>query len=186
MANLTADCPRCNSQKITFNVRDLIFTGLRHNWQKWYEAFCICQQCLRSTVFVLYDRNGSKAKTLRNNGLLSSHNNLNEALYIHERVSPQDNPAISIPENIPEKIKTVLIEGELCMATGCYSAASTIFRLCIELAIRDKFPSRTKQNMACGKETDDVISKTLQQEDAESLHRFTVVLLKSIYSGKTQ
>jgi hypothetical protein len=182
MAELTANCPRCNSQRITFKVRDLIFTGIRHNWQKWYEAFCICQKCLRSTVFVLYDQNGSKAKILRKNGLISPHANLNEALYIQGVVSSKDNPVLSIPEHMPEKIKAVFNEGELCMATGCYSAASKIFRLCIELAIRDKLPSsRIKRDVACGKQTDGSIPKTLQQEDAESLYRFTIILLKSIY-----
>ena len=44
------------------------------------------------------------------------------------------------PEHLPEKIATAFNERATCLAVGCYNAAATMFRLCIDLATRSELP----------------------------------------------
>jgi hypothetical protein len=53
VAQLVADCPRCGAKKITFDVTQEHLLGLKYDWQHHYEAFAICRNCHRSTVFFL-------------------------------------------------------------------------------------------------------------------------------------
>ena len=56
MSEYVADCPRCNSRMITFDVlsaHSLTSSSYsRRNKQK-FETFCICRNCNTATVFVL-------------------------------------------------------------------------------------------------------------------------------------
>ena len=53
MAILVADCPRCSSQQMTFDAHYAIPAGIGSDWQRYFEVFCQCRHCSRSTVFVI-------------------------------------------------------------------------------------------------------------------------------------
>ena len=53
MAELVANCPRCKANRITFDLLAAVTTRVLYEWQRWYEAFCVCRTGRRSTVFVL-------------------------------------------------------------------------------------------------------------------------------------
>lgn len=55
MAELVANCPRCRTRSITFDVTALNPIGQR-GWQHIFEAFAICRHCKRSSTFVLEGR----------------------------------------------------------------------------------------------------------------------------------
>jgi hypothetical protein len=52
MAELVANCPRCGTRRITFDVTALLLVDMQHGWQHWYEAFAVCRHCSRSTILL--------------------------------------------------------------------------------------------------------------------------------------
>lgn len=72
MAEMVADCPRCGAKKITFDLTQAIIVGFEHQWQNWYEAFCVCRQCRRSTIFKLSESVHGNYKYVHETGLLNS------------------------------------------------------------------------------------------------------------------
>ncbi|WP_395316604.1 DUF4145 domain-containing protein [Variovorax sp. UC74_104] len=55
-------------------------------------------------------------------------------------VSIKDVAAEAPPEHLPESIDAVFREAVTCKSVGCYNASATMFRLCLDLATRDKLP----------------------------------------------
>lgn len=53
MAILVGNCPRCGAKNMTFEVLHEIHFRTDYEWQRWYETFCMCRNCLRSTTFVV-------------------------------------------------------------------------------------------------------------------------------------
>ena len=53
MAELVANCPRCGSRHITFDVGAATAYRVEYGWQHWYEAFGVCRHCGRTAIFVL-------------------------------------------------------------------------------------------------------------------------------------
>ncbi|MBZ6974952.1 DUF4145 domain-containing protein [Klebsiella grimontii] len=43
-------------------------------------------------------------------------------------------------EFIPEKINDIFIEGAKCLSVGCYNAAATMYRLCLDMATKELLP----------------------------------------------
>lgn len=141
MSELVADCPRCGSKKITFDLTQQHHVRTRYNWQRWYEAFCVCRHCGRSTVFVLSQNTTADTKIVHENGLLNLTGSVNGYMDIEGCITLKDFGAQSPPEHLPEDIKVVFEEGAKCLAVDCYNAAGTMFRLCLDLATRSKLPS---------------------------------------------
>ena len=67
MAELVSNCPRCGSTRMTFDVLSTLPTTTQYNWQRWYEAFSICRNCHRSTVFVIAQKEYEEGDFLRSN-----------------------------------------------------------------------------------------------------------------------
>lgn len=44
------------------------------------------------------------------------------------------------PEFVPPEINDAFIEGAKCMSIGCYNAAATMFRLCLDFATKELLP----------------------------------------------
>jgi len=54
MSLLVADCPRCGSKQITFDVvSQHPGAPLPQGWNQ-FEIFCICRACKNSTTFVVF------------------------------------------------------------------------------------------------------------------------------------
>ena len=53
MSELVSYCPRCGAKEMTFDLLGAILVGIEYSWQHWFEAFCVCRNCKRSTTFVL-------------------------------------------------------------------------------------------------------------------------------------
>jgi len=211
MSELVADCPRCKAQKITFDLIASIPTGVYYDWQHWYEAFCICRNCDRSTVFVLSQREYGtiKSETKLEHAALS----VNHLMEIRGHISLKDMAARKPPEDLPLKVEAAFQEGAACMVIGCPNAAATMFRLCIDLSTREVLPqgngngpnARTRRDLGlrlpwlfdngklpsdlrdlstCIKEegNDGAHQGTLSEEDAADILDFTFVLLERLYT----
>lgn len=140
MAELIANCPRCGSKKITFDVKSAHVIDHAYGWQNHYEAFAVCRHCHRATVFVLSESVNGDYEYVHKVGLTKVEKALNGYVDIKGYVSLKDENVVSPPEFIPKEIDAAFREGATCFAVGCYNAAGTIFRLCIDLATRPKLP----------------------------------------------
>ena len=140
MSELVSDCPRCGSNRITFDLASQTAIDTRHNWQQWYEAFCICRHCGRSTVFVLAEKGIHEAEFIRKTGLAKISGAVGDLVRIEGFISLKDRMAMAPPEYLPEDILAIFSEGATCLAVGCFNAAGTMFRLCVDLAANSMLP----------------------------------------------
>lgn len=212
MSELVADCPRCGAKRITFDLIAQTHVSTRYDWQRWYEAFCICRHCGRSTVFVLSEEGIDEAKHIRKLGLAQLSGAVNGLVDIESFVSLKDRAAIPPPDHLPEEIRAVFSEGATCLAVGCFNAAGTMFRLSVDLATKSLLPdddeglnSKIRRNLglrlpwlfehhllpeslrelsSCIKEdgNDGAHEGSLKKEDAEDLLDFTTALLERLYT----
>lgn len=140
MSELVADCPRCGSSRMTFDLISHTLVGYRHQWQSWYEAFCICRHCSRSTVFLLSEKGIEESKVIRQAGLPKLTIAANKLVSIENYVSLKDTKSIDPPDYLPRELLSVFAEGATCLAVGCFNAAGTMFRLCVDLATKSLLP----------------------------------------------
>ncbi|HPW48268.1 MAG TPA: DUF4145 domain-containing protein [Candidatus Saccharibacteria bacterium] len=140
MSELVADCSRCGANKITFDLVGAINTRVLYDWQNWYEAFCICRQCNRSSVFVLSESVNGDYSYVHKTGLVKIEGAVNRFVEIKGVISLKDKVTYSPPEFIPSDIEAVFREGATCIAVDCNNAAGTMFRLCIDLVTRTLLP----------------------------------------------
>lgn len=142
MSELVADCPRCGASRITFDLTSQ--TGVvevRYDWQHWYEAFCICRHCGHGTIFFLSEAGINEGKVVRNIGLAKIEGAVNRFVRMEGFVSRKDEAGIPPPEHVSPEIAAVFSEGATCLAVGCFNAAGTMFRLCVDLATRPLLPA---------------------------------------------
>ncbi len=146
MSELVSDCPRCDSSRMTFDL--VSQTVIKVNgWQNIYEAFCICRHCKKSTVFVLRERGIEESKYIRQSGLNKVSSAINNLVNIEDYISLKDASNIEPPEYLPEKLGTVFSEGTTCFSVGCFNAAGTMFRLCVDLATKALLPEDDRDGL---------------------------------------
>jgi hypothetical protein len=141
--NLVADCPRCGAKSITFDVHGAIIDSHRHSWVTVYEAFCACRRCHKSTTFVTAMKNeayGSRGALGDPKQILSLDICLNQYFEIERHVSLRDQVTTKAPDFLSKELDNAFSEGAACFAIGCYNAAGTMFRLCVDLATRPLLP----------------------------------------------
>lgn len=147
MSELVTDCPRCDSKHITFDVRSYVYIGENYGWQNWYEAFCVCRGCGRSTVFILSERSPDASTHISQIGLAKTTQSINSLVDIHGHISQKDEVTQTAPEYLPNEIKAVFDEGATCLAVGCPNAAATMFRLCVDLTTRSLLPKEDRDGL---------------------------------------
>lgn len=141
MSELVANCPRCGAKHTTFDIPSHIPTVRKYDWQNWYEAFCVCRHCRRSSIFVLCDAGINERNVIEKSGGLSNVKGaVNGFVRIQGHISLKDSDGVVPPEHLPEDIHTAFVEGATCQAVKCFNAAGTMYRLCIDLATRQLLP----------------------------------------------
>lgn len=139
MSELSADCPRCGVKEVTFDVVGAMSVGGEQILQR-YEAQCGCRRCKCSTVFVLQVASIEAQRYVHHNGVAHFNGSLDGLVNVIDYVSVRDMNAASPPLDLPAPIAKVFAEGATCMSVGCYNAAATMFRLCIDLATKSMLP----------------------------------------------
>lgn len=147
MAQLVANCPRCGANKITFDLVSAIKTRIYYDWQNWYEAFCICRQCLRLTTFVLSESVDGDYEYVHKTGLVKIEGAVNRFVTIEGMITLKDTAAVEPPEFVPESIESIFREGATCLSVGCNNAAGVMFRLCIDLVTSALLPTEYVQGL---------------------------------------
>lgn len=140
MAEMVSDCPRCGSLKTTFDIHASNVIDLKHGWQKWYEAFCVCRRCVRSTVFVVKQTSIETKNFFSNSGPEKLSSNANHHVAVESFISLKDRDVTAPPEHLPNNVEAAFVEGARCLVVGCPNAAATMFRLSIDLATKVMLP----------------------------------------------
>ncbi|MDH5573710.1 MAG: DUF4145 domain-containing protein [Gammaproteobacteria bacterium] len=211
MSELVADCPRCGAQEMTFDLVSQLPIYKEHNWQMHLEVFCICRRCSRSTTFLVSQKEIDGEKYIKN-GLPKLDFSANKIVRVERYIGLRDISSDKPPDHLPGEIEAPFNEGAACMAIGCYNAAGTMFRLCIDLATRAMLPDEeeglnntVRRNLGlrlpwlfdnnilpealrelstCIKDdgNDGAHQGTLSKEDAADILDFTYVLLERLYT----
>lgn len=212
MSELVANCPRCGAKEMTFDLWHQLLLYVKYDWQYWFEAFCVCRKCNKSTTFVLAQKEISGKDEIKK-GLANLKRAVNQLMRIEGYISLKDIVTTKPPEYIPENIDSIFREGAACMSIGCFNAAGTMFRLCIDLSTmamlpkdeikglsskvrrslglrlpwlfdNEILPEALKELSSCVKDdgNDGAHEGTLTQEEAEDLLDFTYEFLERIYT----
>ncbi|MBY0408188.1 MAG: DUF4145 domain-containing protein [Rickettsiales bacterium] len=139
MPILVEDCPRCGAVNMTFDVTSINRIKSFHDWQNSYEAFSICRHCNTSSICIL------RQKTVQNglgdpNSIILLGGSLNSFFNSSGFVNLSHSTKYLPPEYLPEQIKSVFIEGTICLSVECWNAAGTMFRQCLDLATKPMLP----------------------------------------------
>ncbi len=141
MSKLVADCPRCGAQRMTFDLLNTLRTHTEYSWQNWYEVFCVCQHCFRSTIFVVSDEAPSDALKKLSGRLQDADHAVNMFVKVEGVISLKDRASVPVPEHVAPAIAAAFDEGARCRAVKCPNAAGAMFRLCIDLSTRALLPA---------------------------------------------
>lgn len=141
MPEIVADCPRCGAKKHTFVAKTFVPTYTSYNWQRHYEPYCVCKNCLRGTIFTIAQKNIEDGDDFRRKDFLASFDgSLNQILTVTGFVSLRDNSAQKPPADTPEIIEKIFREGAESVAGNCPNAASAMFRLCLDITSKSLLP----------------------------------------------
>lgn len=144
MSIVVADCPRCGSKAVTFDVGQSIQVDYRYNWQRVFEHFAVCRHCHQGVILVGHqdhpDRDISADR-------LPDLKALNDVVSIVDYVSLKNEAPGEAPEHLPKAIEAAFNEGSACLAIGCFNAAAAMFRLCLDLATRDHLPKEDAEGL---------------------------------------
>ena len=140
MAELVANCPRCGAKKITFDVTQVHYLRTEHGWQEWHEAFSICRECKRGTIFILSDSVDADYQKLHKTGILSLPVSINNYCRIERYVNIRDLAAMAPPEHVDDPVDAIFREGSTALAVECFNAAGTMYRLCLDLITEPLLP----------------------------------------------
>lgn len=147
MSELVANCPRCKSQKITFDAIADNFISREYGWKRFYEVFCICRSCKSSTIFVLSQSDINSQNMLDRAGPSALKLALTGIMTVETYISMKDAAPEAPPDYLPPEIESAFREGAACMSIGCFNAGATMFRLCLDLATRTMLPDGSENGL---------------------------------------
>lgn len=219
MALVVADCPRCGTKRINFSVVGLFqclhVEGNGHNpARNFFEVQCACAECKRSTLFKVSQ--STNYPTLNDIEWGAAPINLKDIARIDGFVTPADFGVAASPEHLPSDIETAYNEGSKCLSIGCFNAAATMYRLCLDFATKALLPppdeepnSKVRRSLGfrlnwlfdnqllpevlrdlaeCVKDdgNDGAHEGILDEESALDLRDFTFLLLERLYTEKAR
>ena len=144
MAVLVTDCPRCGAKKMTLDVLATIPRFTEAGWKDFYEVFAICRACKKSGTFLISLREYNYRERFREPDKITKYEyGLDNFFNIEGVISIKDRAKFNPPEHMPTNIETAFREAAACMTLGCWNAAGSMFRACVDLATRPLLPDPT-------------------------------------------
>lgn len=211
MSELVADFPRCGAQHITVDVLATHRTRIEHGWMGWHDAFSVCRNCDRTTVFILRLREYEGRDLQR--AITGIRDSVNKYFTVEGYRTLKDTIRVTAPDFVPADIVAAFDEGATCMAVNCFNGGGTMFRLCIDHATREllpevdenglnrqirrslglrvqwlldngRLPEALRELSTCIREdgNDGAHAGTLTKAEAEDLLDFTMLLLERLYT----
>ncbi|MCL0109410.1 DUF4145 domain-containing protein [Klebsiella pneumoniae] len=214
MSHVVEDCPRCGAQKIAFDVRGVNVCGSYRGFHNEdilrYEAFCVCRECSQTTLFLVESCDSqTRLDDVPWQGVTFNFTKIGKII---RAISPADLDYSEPPEHLPKHIHDAYEEGAKCLSIGCYNAAATMFRLCLDYATKGLLPegeegpaSKVRRSLGlrmewlldnkilpealrelaeCVKDdgNDGAHEGILDKETAEDLDDFVYILLERLYT----
>lgn len=144
MAMIVTDCPRCGANSITHDMLFDIQIGTNYykGWGFHYECLAVCRNCSRPTIYNLLQKEYKSTEYLIQNDLSSLDKSINYLVEVTGYISIKDQHKFVAPDYVPDTIKVIFDEGATCLSVGCYNAAATMFRLCVDIIAREKTPDQ--------------------------------------------
>lgn len=140
VATLRADCPRCGTEHVTFDVKGSNKVGTDGtDWCHIFEAFSVCRHCKKGTIFVIrLQEYAISSAVLRSEYWINAH--LNDGFRVSGIISLKDRVQNTPPEHVPDEIAQIYREGSACASIECFNAAATMYRLCLDLVTKPMLP----------------------------------------------
>jgi hypothetical protein len=154
MAELVANCPRCGTANITFDVLAAYFIRKQYDWLHTFETFGICRKCHRSTVYVLVQREISWNDRKEGLRLQEYKGALNDFFDVRGFINLADRAKVDPPEHTPPDIAAIFVEGASSIAVQNWNAAGAMFRLAINLATQPLLPKEQNPGLTRRKRRD--------------------------------
>ncbi|EQC0078309.1 DUF4145 domain-containing protein [Serratia marcescens] len=137
MATLVFDCPRCGVKRVTFIVRGIILDASNSND---YDYFCECRVCKSAVVLNVSKKLDMISQSMGKEEILQKTGIIDHFVTVNGYSTFVDYSFKRPPEFLPPEINDAFIEGAKCMSIGCYNAAATMFRLCLDFATKELLP----------------------------------------------
>jgi hypothetical protein len=141
MSQIVYDCPRCGAAHTTLDVTAVTALPRNYAWQSKWEVFARCRACLRSSILIIALNTGVNDRVAAIENPLDTKNGLNEYYRVEGYISLKDRAAAPPPDHVPDRIASIFREGAMCIAVGCWNAAGTMFRLCVDLTTQSMLPA---------------------------------------------
>jgi len=142
MALLNAECPRCGTKHVTFDVSAQKSRGIvRAGWVERFELFCVCRHCHTSSIFIVDNTNYETVNKWGDpRGAVGYDGYLNDYFSVIGYINLKDHNREPAPEHVPEQLEQMYTEGGTCVAVGCWNAAGAMFRLVVDMATKSLLP----------------------------------------------
>ena len=141
MPTIVEDCPRCGAKSMTFDVVSDVWQGTRYNWQDIIEVGAICRRCKGQSVLrISLTEVGAKGRFHETGSVTKLVGDLEPLFRSDGFIDVSEVNAMDAPENLPPDIDAAFREGAKCLAIDCPNAASSMFRLCLDMATRSLLP----------------------------------------------
>lgn len=147
MPLLVTHCPRCGAKDHTFDVLAANPTGFAYGWQQWYETFCRCRACEKTTIYVLSQNMNSDHSAFRKKGIMNHDDSLNKYCDVERFINIGDVKAVSPPDHLPPEVKLAFEEAARSLAIDCWNAAGCMFRTSIDLATKGLLPKEEVEGL---------------------------------------
>jgi hypothetical protein len=141
MSLYVAQCPRCNADKVTFDVWGVNRYKTTYGWREHCELHSICRNCNRSTIFLVAQRDITDKHLFHDQRLAQLSDSINKFVEDEGYICIRDMAQFSAPDHVPDEIKAAFNEAAVCMSVDCPNAAATMFRMCLDMATRSFLPA---------------------------------------------
>ena len=143
---LVSNCPRCGTEKITFDLLSFINIGeitvSTRNIKRLFECSCVCRHCGRTTIFEVIDKHVNQHSDFK------QYENIDRVVEVREYINITHMKSVPPPDHLPEPILTAFKEAAKTHAIFCWNASGCMFRSCIDLASKDFVIQKTKRSNA--------------------------------------
>lgn len=140
MATLVNNCPRCGVRQVTFDVKSSVIRYMEYGWAHVLEVFLNCRHCYRPSIALIEQKETSVTSIIKDKGIETIIADLSPFFDFRGWIDISVTASKPCPEEVPSEIERVFVEGTRCLAVSCYNAAGAMFRLCLDLATKERLP----------------------------------------------
>jgi hypothetical protein len=103
---------------MTFDVLSIVPTITQFSWQRFYEAFSVCRNCRRPTIFSIAQDDTKLDAYLSQHSPIDINGSLNEHFRVDGFICLKDMGAEQPPDHVPDPIANAFREGAVSSLNG--------------------------------------------------------------------